>query len=136
MTPEAISNLLENRMFALGVRLALTSPFWLSGGLKLLDWDAALAEMNHFGLAPAAPLAILVILLQLGCVLAIIVGRMVWLATGVLGVFTAIATLLAHAYWSYPEPERFAQFNIFFEHLSIIGGLAIAAMLAEQEKTS
>lgn len=136
MTPNVISDLLTNRIFAFAVRLALTSPFWLSGGLKLLDWDAALAEMNHFGLAPAAPLAILVILLQLGCALAIIVDRIVWLAAGVLGVFTAIATLLAHAYWTYPEPERFAQFNIFFEHLSIIGGLALAAILAEKEKTS
>lgn len=134
MTPKAISDLLTNRVVALIARLALTLPFWLSGIQKLLDWETAIAEMKYFGLSPAAPLAALVILLQLGGTLAINFGRMVWLAGGALGVFTALATLLAHAYWTYPEADRVSQFNIFFEHLSIIGGLALAAILAEKEK--
>ncbi len=132
MTPAPISKLLNSFALELIVRIALTCPFWLSGLTKLFNWSAAIGEMNHFGLSPAAPMAAGVILLQLSGSIAIILGRQVWLAAGALGLFTAVATLMAHAYWTFPEAERAAQGNIFFEHVAIIAGLALIAILSEK----
>lgn len=132
MTPAPISKLLSSFALELIVRIALTCPFWLSGLTKLFNWSAAIGEMNHFGLSPAAPLAAGVILLQLSGSIAIILGRQVWLAAGALGLFTAVATLMAHAYWTFPDAERAAQSNIFFEHVAIIAGLALVAILSEK----
>jgi transmembrane protein len=72
------------------------------------------------------------IIIELGASLLLIAGRLVWLAAGALGVFTAIATLIAHAFWTIDDPvQHFQALNAFLEHLSLIGGLALAAVLAE-----
>jgi uncharacterized membrane protein YphA (DoxX/SURF4 family) len=50
-------------------------------------------------------------------------------------VFTAIATLIAHRFWAIDDPmERFQALNTFLEHIGLIGGLALAAALAEVER--
>ena len=60
-----------------------------------------------------------------------IFGRRVWLGAGALGVFTLIVTVLAHAFWNLEGPARFAEMNIFMEHVAIIAGFAFAAMFAQ-----
>jgi len=132
--PRPIASLLGSDAVLIAARIVLTCPFWISGLTKLGNWPSALGEMEHFGLSPAGPLAALVIALQLGGSAAIIAGRWTWLAAGALGVFTGLATLIAHAFWTYPAAERFAQTNTFFEHMSIIAGLALAAILADGER--
>lgn len=135
MTGEKIrAALLGSPLAALLARVALTCPYWLSGLTKLSDWQGAIGEMRHFGLQPEAPLAAMVVALQLAGSLAIIAGRWTWLAAAALAVFTAVATVIAHAFWTFPQPERFAQTNIFFEHVAIIGGLALAAILADGKR--
>ena len=50
---------------------------YLQGGLvKLGDFPGAIAEMQHFGLAPAPLFAVLVIVLELGASVLILSGRM------------------------------------------------------------
>ena len=57
---------------------------YLQGGLvKLTDFQGAIGEMAHFGLSPAAPLAALVILFELGASVMILSGWLRWL--GALG---------------------------------------------------
>ena len=46
--------------------LALSAPYLQGALVKAADFGAAIAEMQHFGLAPAAPLAAAVIVLELG----------------------------------------------------------------------
>jgi uncharacterized membrane protein YphA (DoxX/SURF4 family) len=48
-------------------------------------------------------------------------------------VFTALATLIAHPFWTMVGQERFLATNAFFEHLGLIGGFVIAALLAARE---
>ena len=50
-----------------GMALLALCAAYLEGGItKLMDFGGALAEMQHFGLQPAAPLAVAVIALELG----------------------------------------------------------------------
>jgi uncharacterized membrane protein YphA (DoxX/SURF4 family) len=79
--------------------------------------------MEHFGLAPAAPLAIAVIALELGASVMILTGFYRWLAALALGSFTLMATLIALRFWELPAGhERFMAANAFFEHLGLVGG--------------
>lgn len=120
--------------FALVARLVLTSMFWLSGIAKLADFPAALAEMAHFGLQPAAPIAVAVIVVQLAGSALIISGRHVWLGAGMLGVFTLLTIPIAHAFWTMDGERAFLEMMFVFEHISIIGGLMVVAALGETRR--
>lgn len=119
-------------------RLAVALPFLLSGVAKLVDMDGAIAELRGLtGLEPARLLAALVIATQLGgSALLIAGGRLAWLGAAALAGFTVIATLYAHAFWLKPEAERFLHQNIFFEHVAIVGGLTLLAILSARRMRS
>jgi len=130
-SPRLIAAILDAPGVAVIGRVFLTSPFWISGALKLFDRPSAVAEAAHFGLRPAALVAGVVILLQIGGSLAVVVNRWVWLGAGALGVFTALANVVGHAFWTIPDPmARFHDMNAFLANLGLIGGLALAAILA------
>lgn len=132
-SPRPIAELLEAPGVALIGRLLLTSPFWISGVLKLFDFPSAVGEAAHFGLQPAALVAVGVILVQIGGSMAVILGRGTWLGAGALSVFTALANLIGHAFWTLPDPlARFHDMNAFTANLGLIGGLILAAVLAER----
>jgi len=51
-----------------------------------------------------------------------------------LGIFTLFAAITANAFWAMPAgQERFMAANAFFEHLGLIGGFVLAAVVAEIE---
>jgi transmembrane protein len=133
---KTIANLLAQPWFSLLARIALTAAFWLSAINKALDFPGAVAEIRHFiGFEPAWLLALLVIFVQFGgAVLDIWGGRWAWLGAGALGVFTALATLLAHSWWTKTGIDRFHDFNTFWEHVGLIGGLMLAAVLSARDR--
>jgi transmembrane protein len=134
-SPRPIADLLDAPGVALIARILLTSPFWISGVLKLFDFPSAVGEAGHFGLRPAALLAAIVILLQIAGSLAVILNRWTWLGAGALGVFTALANLIGHAFWTLPDPmARFHDMNAFTANLGLIGGLMLAAVLSEKRR--
>ncbi len=126
-----IERLMAAPPFALLARIVLTLMFWLSGIAKLADFPAAVAEMRHHGLEPAAAIAVAVIAVQLAGSALVISGRHVWLGAGMLGVFTALAAFTANAFWTMQGQARFAATNAFFEHIGLIGGFVLAALVAE-----
>lgn len=133
MAPRPIAALLADRRFATGAAILLTLPYWTSGIAKLIDWNGALAEAAHFGLQPPAGVAVLTILVQIGASLLIIMGRQAWLGAGALGLFTALATGIAHPFWDIADPiARFHERVTFLEHIGLIGGLMMAAILRER----
>ncbi|MBS0339108.1 MAG: DoxX family protein [Proteobacteria bacterium] len=111
------------------IALLLLCAAYLQGGLqKAFDFPAAIAEMKHFGLAPEVPLAIAVIVLELGAAAMILTGRLRWLGALALGGFTLMATFVALRFWELPVgPERFGAANAFFEHLGLAGGFLLVA---------
>ena len=133
-TPAPIARLLEDNRFAILAATLLTLPYWTSGIAKLTDLPGALGEARHFGLEPAMLTVAATILVQIGGSLLIIVGRQAWLGAGALGVFTAIATLIAHPFWQVADPmTRFHERNTFLEHIGLIGGLMLAAILRDRK---
>ena len=69
----------------------------------------------------------------LGSIL-LLTTRWCWLGAGILSVFTAIATLIAHAFWLDEGAERIHQMATFLEHVAIIAGFAGAAILVNGAK--
>jgi uncharacterized membrane protein YphA (DoxX/SURF4 family) len=119
----------------LAARSLLTSAYWTSGLQKLFAFDAATAEAAALGLPAPALAAALTILVQLAVRPRWSrAGRWTWLGAGALGLFTLLATLIAHAFWTYPPAEQARQLATFTEHLGLIGGLALAAVLAERDR--
>ncbi len=101
---------------------------YLQGGLnKALDFPAAIAEMQHFGLAPAGPLAAATIALELGASAMILAGFYRWLGALGLAGFTLMATFLANRFWEVTGDARFMIENSFFEHLGLVGGFLLVA---------
>ena len=108
--------------------LGLCAAYLQGGIVKATDFSGAIAEMQHFGLAPAAPLAIAVIVLQLGASAMILTGFYRWLAALALAGFTLMATFIALRFWELPAgQERFMAANAFFEHLGLAGGFLLVA---------
>jgi uncharacterized membrane protein YphA (DoxX/SURF4 family) len=135
MTPAPIAALLGNRRLGTAAAILLTLPYWSSGIAKIADWNGALGEAAHFGLQPAIAVAALTVLVQLGGSLLVILGRQAWLGAGTLGVFTALATLIAHPFWSVADPiARFHERNTFLEHAGLTGGLILAAIVQEKNR--
>jgi uncharacterized membrane protein YphA (DoxX/SURF4 family) len=112
------------RWFAL---LGLCAAYLQGGFDKLGNFDAAVAEMNHFGLWPATPLAIATLALELLASGAILTGRLRWLGALALAGFTVGATLIANRYWELAPAARFAAANSFYEHLGLAGGFLLVA---------
>jgi len=101
---------------------------YLQGGLvKAFDFGAAIAEMQHFSLSPAAPFAAIVIAFEIGASLMILAGWYRWLAALALAGFTLFATLLANQFWGMAGHDRFMAENSFFEHLGLVGGFLLVA---------
>lgn len=111
------------------VALLLLCAAYLQGGLnKAMDFNAAIAEMNHFGVSPAGPMALAVIVLELGASVLILAGFWRWLGAVALAGFTLFATFVALRFWEMPMgQERFMAANSFFEHLGLVGGFLLVA---------
>jgi len=128
-TPRLVEAILGWRGTGFLARLALVSAYLLGAVVKLSDLHAAVAEQAHFGMPTPALFAALTIAVELIGPALILSGRLVWLGAGMLGVFTGLAAITANAFWTMQGAERFAATNAFFEHLGLIGGFVLVAML-------
>ena len=101
---------------------------YLQGGFnKATDFPSAIAEMNHFGIAPAGPMAVAVLVFEFGAALMILTGFYRWLGALGLAGFTLMATFVANRFWEMAMPERFMVANSFFEHWGLVGGFLLVA---------
>jgi len=130
MTPNWVAATLQSRSFLLLARIVLTTPFWGAGIQHLVQYQTIPGEMAHFGLTPALPYAVaLIVTLFTGSALVIAGGKWSWLGAGWLGVFTALTIPICHAFWNMQGAEAMSEFRTVMEHVSIIGGLMVMAIL-------
>ena len=116
------------RLLAWLALLGLCSAYLVGGLTKLFDFNSAIGEMQHFGLAPAMPLAVAVIALELvGPALILLGNKYRWLAALALAIFTFAASMLANRFWLLAGQERFMSKNAFFEHLGLVGAFVLVA---------
>lgn len=107
--------------------LFLCSAYLQGGFNKATDFASAVAEMNHFGISPAGPMALAVIVFEVGAALMILSGFLRWLGALGLAGFTLLATFVANRFWEMAQPERFMAANSFFEHWGLVGGFLLVA---------
>ena len=128
--PAFIARILDWSWFPPIARVILTFPFWGSGIAKLIDFSGAVAEMQQYGLKPPTFIAILVIFTQLGGSLLIVANRRAWAGAGALAIFTLLTIPIAHDFWNLRGEAAKSEFYIAVEHIALIGGLMLAAILS------
>ena len=110
--------------------LALCAAYIQGPLTKLFDFPGAIAEMEHFGLHPAAAFAVTVIIFELTASAMVLSGVLRWLGALSLAAFTLLATFIALRFWEMPSGmERMMATNAFFEHLGLAGAFAIVAII-------
>jgi len=132
--PRWITTLLSHPWVAPLLRVALVSAYLVGGVDKLLHFQNAILEQEHFGLHPGWLWAAVTIIVELGGSLCIIANRRVWLGAGALGVLTAVAMLVANDFWNLAGQARFMAMNGFFEHLGLIAALVMVTQLADRQE--
>ncbi len=75
--------------------------------------------MAGVGLHPAWAFNLAALLTELAGSALIVLNRAVWIGAGALGVFTVLATFLAHRFWDLSGAARTMQLNSFLEHATI-----------------
>ncbi|KAI5913706.1 DoxX family protein [Thauera sp. 2A1] len=110
-------------------RILLALMFVLAGVGKLTNVGGTAAYMGSAGLPALPALAVLVGLIELFGGLAVASGFLArWAALG-LAVFTVVASLMFHRYWSLPADQQMVQQLLFMKNMAAAGGLLILAAL-------
>jgi len=107
--------------------LGLCAAYLQGGIVKLVDFNGAIAEAQHFGLKPASLIAAATIITELTAPALILTGYYRWLGALWLAGFTLSASFVANRYWELSVSERLTVENAFFEHLGLIGGFLLIA---------
>ncbi|KAA3499764.1 DoxX family protein [Agrobacterium tumefaciens] len=108
--------------------LALCAAYIQGPLTKIFDFNGALAEMNHFGLRPAALFAVVVIVFELTASAMVVSGFLRWAGALALAGFTLLATFIALRFWEMaPGMDRMMATNAFFEHIGLAGAFIFVA---------
>ena len=114
--------------------LALCAAYLQGGLVKVFDFPGATAEMAHFGIQPAALMALLTIIVELGASVMVLSGRGRWLGALALAGFTFMANLVANRFWEVPAAGRMMVANGFFEHIGLVGAFCLVAWMDLRER--
>ena len=117
---------LQNLLTLLG-RVLLVALFLPAGISKITGFAGTAGWIASVGL-PAPQLATVVaILVEVVGSAALLVGFQTRVAALVLAVFTLVATVIFHAFWSLPADQQMIQQLMFFKNFAVIGGLLVLA---------
>ncbi len=127
-----VSAVLTHPHFAIAAKVVLTSLFWIAGLFGVFKFDVIVQEMVDVKLPAPRLFAVATIACQLiGSALIITnFAGLGWLGAGALAVFTLLTIPYGHAFWQFEGPKRMHEFQIALEHITVVGGLAIAAILS------
>ncbi|MBB3263259.1 putative oxidoreductase [Azospirillum sp. OGB3] len=115
-------------LLLLAARLLIGAIFVESGFGKLIDLGGFAGNLAGQGLPMPMLLAVLGGAVECFGGLAVVLGAWTRLAAAAVVLFTIMATLIAHRYWTYPPEAQGMQRIQFMKNLAIIGGfLALIA---------
>lgn len=114
------------------MKAVLTSFFWIAGLFGIFNFKVIVQEMIDAELPRPALFAVATILCQLGGALLLITDfrDLAWLGAGALGVFTILCIPVAHPFWKFGGDKGMHEFQIALEHITVVGGLMIAAAIS------
>ena len=115
---------MNNALHLIG-RLLLAVLFLPAGLAKLSGFEGTVGYIATVGLPlPTVAAAVAVALEILGS-LALIIGFHTRIVAAVLAVFTLVASIFFHAFWSAAPDQAFVQQLLFFKNIGVIGGLLV-----------
>jgi transmembrane protein len=111
------------------LRALFTVLFWSAGLFGLFNFPAVVAEVRDVGLPFATLVAASTVAAQLGGSFLVIrnPANLGWIGAVGLALFTLLTIPFGHAFWTFPEPRRTAELHIVLEHVTVAGGLLLAA---------
>lgn len=112
-----------NRYGSLTGRILIALIFILSGFSKIAGFDGTVGYIASLGLPAPQLLAIAAIIVEIGGGLMLMLGWRARWGAAALFVFTALAALLFHNFWSAPADQAQIQMIMFMKNISIMGGL-------------
>ncbi len=110
-------------------RILLALMFVISGAGKLGNIAGAAGYIASAGLPAASLLAVAAGLLEVIAGVALMVGFKARWAALALGLFTLLASVVFHAYWSAPAAQAYVQQLMFMKNLAVAGGMFLVAAL-------
>lgn len=115
-------------------KVVLTSFFWIAGLFGVFNFKVIVQEMVDVNLPSPPIFAVATIACQLiGSALVITnIAGLGWLGAGALAVFTILTIPIGHPFWKFEEPKRTHEFHIVLEHVTVVGGLMLAASISLQ----
>jgi putative oxidoreductase len=108
---------------ALVGRILLAFIFVQAGIGKLSAIDATVANMTSHGIPLSNVLVWGAVVLEIGGGLLLMTGLFARCAALALAIYTLVLALIFHAYWLAPAAQARVDHIIFFNHVSIIGGM-------------
>jgi putative oxidoreductase len=104
-------------------RIGLAAIFLWSGYGKLAHMDFNIGYMNAYGVTlPELTIWPALLVELIGGAMLVVGWKARWAAL-VLAAFTAVATLIFHAYWAVPADQALMQQIQFMKNLAMLGGL-------------
>lgn len=121
-----MSTSIQNSLNFIG-RLLLVALFLPAGISKLTGFAGTVGYIASVGLPMPTVGAALALVVEIAGSVALLLGYQTRLAALVLAVFTVVASVFFHAYWSAPEAQAFVTQLLFFKNIAVTGGLLILA---------
>lgn len=121
-----MSTSIQNTLNFIG-RLLLVALFLPAGISKLTGFAGTVGYISSVGLPLPALGATLALVVEIAGSVALLLGYQTRIAALVLAVFTLVASVFFHAYWSAPEAQAFVTQLLFFKNVAVTGGLLILA---------
>lgn len=110
-------------------RVLLALMFITAGFAKLTGIQGTAGYIASVGLPMPVVLAVLAGLLELLGGLALVLGYQVRWAGLALALFTLVASVVFHAYWSAPADQQFVTQLLFMKNISVAGGMFLISAL-------
>jgi putative oxidoreductase len=108
---------------ALVGRILLAALFIISGFGKIGGFEDTAGYIASKGLPMPQVLAALTILVELGGGILLAVGFKARWAALAIAVFTLLAAVLFHNFWTVTGEARMGEFNNFWKNISLVGGM-------------
>ena len=114
---------------ALHVGRGLLASLFILGGInKILNHEATALTMSELGFAFVALLLPATIALELGCGMAVAIGRTGAAASAmVLFAYTLVVNLIFHRFWVLHGEAAQVELSLFFKNVSLAGGMLYLA---------
>ena len=108
---------------ALAGRILIAALFVQAGFAKATGFAGTAGWIASVGLPMPAVATVAAIVVELGGGLLLIAGYRTRLVALAIAVFTLVASVTFHRYWTLPADRQMADYLMFWTNLSIIGGL-------------